>query len=226
MNFIEWLAIDEGRRFRQKGPTPGAFGRDPGRARLRKLRTPGEEAIGRGAISGMDQPTRSGAGRDIEKLVMRALREVAGWKIEDASMKQDMVDKIDGWKIDGAKKTPIQVKFRDSGNDIAVKVEWRGKPGRDMRGGAELYAVLDQSGYNIRVRRADEVKRIAERMLAEFNRNGRPSMLRLDDGDIRKSYDPFDGYPIVMAYINPESPSFTYQENFRLPKVVWQYRAA
>ena len=226
MDFIEWLAIDEGRRFRQRGPVGGAFGRDPGRGNLRKLKVQGQEEIGRGAISGLDQATRSAAGRSIESLVMRALAEVSGWNIEDATAQQDMHNKIDGWRVDGGKKIPIQVKFRDSGNDIAVKVEWRGKPGRDMRGDAELYAVLDKSGYVIRVRYAQEVKDIARRMLDEFNQSGRPSMLRLDDGDIRKGYDPHDGYPIVMAYIDPEAPGFTYKVNFRLPKVIWQYRAA
>jgi hypothetical protein len=220
--FNEWLDIREGR---WRGQVGGAFGNDPQRGQLRKLHQRGQEEVGRGAISGLDQQTRSMAGRSVEALVMKALAEVSGWKIEEATFQQDTQEKIDGWKIEGGgKRIPIQVKFRDSGDDIAAKVEWKGKPGRDLRGNAQLYVVLDRAGLNIRVRSADEVKAIARRMLEEFNAKGRPSSLRLDNGTIRKGYDPHDGAPIVMVYILPDAPGFTYKENFRLPKVIWSYR--
>jgi len=234
MDFYElWLRIDEANRFRfgqgrgpRRGHVPGAFGNDPSRARLRKLKVRGEEEVGRGEISGMDVQTRVDAGKSIESLILKALAEVSGWEIEQSSMQQDMHRKIDGWRVDGGQKTAIQAKFRDSGSDIAVKVEWRGKPGRDLRGDAELYAVLSQDGMTIRVRDANQVKATARRMLEQYNDASRPSMLRLDDGQIRSAFDPHDGSRIVMAYIYPDADSLTYREDFRLPKVIWRYRAA
>ena len=120
-------------------------------------------------------------GKEIESKIIESLIN-HGWKISTASANQDKFDKIDGILISSKDPmpvklpAPIQIKYRDTGNDILMEVCWLfdgdfSKPiselltGRDMKGKAEIYVSLDQNGETIRVRLAKEAKENALKLL-------------------------------------------------------------
>jgi hypothetical protein len=92
---------------------------------------------------------RIAAGKQVEKSILDALRQ-KGYKIKDPSTGEDKYDKIDGWWI-GTKGTPysVQVKFRQSGDDILFELTKdidKNIPGRDLISKAMVYLVADRSG--------------------------------------------------------------------------------
>lgn len=89
------------------------------------------------------------AGKQVEYSILNGLRQ-KGIKIENPTDQQDKYDKIDGWWVDvKGRKHPVQVKFRQSGDDILfelIKDVDRDIPGRDIISKATLYLVADRSG--------------------------------------------------------------------------------
>ena len=65
---------------------------------------------------------RISAGKRVEAEILNALRQ-KGYKIEDPTEQQDKYDKIDGWWVDKKNnKHGVQVKFRQSGDDILFEL--------------------------------------------------------------------------------------------------------
>lgn len=167
----------------------------------------------RNSNSQMRMDDRVNFGKDIEKKILNTLKN-NGMRITLASQKEDMKDKIDGHYADENGRGPIQVKYRDSGDDILVEVmkDWhRQIPGRDMAGTAKYYVVLSRDGKLIRLIEYSEIKSIVQTALKqlehkgfdEFNNfktmfNGAPVELKL-----RK--DNYSGTLKLMAYINPKA---------------------
>jgi hypothetical protein len=120
-------------------------------------------------------------GKGIETNILQALQS-HGWEIKPVSSKADKYDKIDGVIQSAPISLPValpaflQVKYRDTGNDLLMEVVWEYTgnfagniedllTGRDMRGKAQIYANLNQEGSLIRIRSAYEAKDICKQLL-------------------------------------------------------------
>jgi hypothetical protein len=188
--------------------TPGApAGAKPGAG------TPATPASGReqNRFQGMSQ--RVDYGKGIEDQIYKGM-ESCGLKLRKPSGREDMIDKIDGWWDDGTQEHPVQIKYRDTGDDILFEVmkDYHGNiPGRDMIGKATHYAVLTRDGSLIRIVRVADAKAIIGEMQKRADEDG------FDQSDsyrmpvkggtamLRIRPDPRSGNVKLMAYIPPSA---------------------
>ena len=221
MNFSEWLSINEAR---WRGPVGGAFGNDSQRMQQKLVKpvtqpkdempkplghspnpadrtTPPQMRMGN-RFQNFDQ--RVEYGKSIEKQIFDSLVR-CGLKLRQPSNQEDMYDKIDGWweTPDGAK--PIQIKYRDTGDDILFEVmkDYRlGVAGRDMIGKAEFYAVLNRGGKIVLVSVA-EAKQLIEEMRSKAEQEGFDDRgnYKMGDAILRVRPDPRSQQEKLMAYI-------------------------
>lgn len=171
-------------------------------------------------------------GKAIESKIINALTK-QGWVVSLPSSNQDRFDKIDGVLISSqesfpvALPAPIQIKYRDTGNDLLMEVCWLfdgnfDQPvynlltGRDMKGKAKLYVSLDQNGETIRVRLAEEAKKNALELLKNLIKN-RSKVFTSELGQIRITRDPKDGRKKINAFINPDS--FFWTKNYPIGNI-------
>lgn len=222
MNFSEWLLTTEAR---WRGPVGGAFGRDP-RVQQQKMTpmTKPEETpeapkttLGHAPnpsdrisppqqrmdnrFQNIDQ--RVQYGKIIEKQIFDSLVQ-CGMKLREPSNQEDMYDKIDGWWETPSGEKPIQIKYRDTGNDILFEVMKdyrRGVPGRDMVGKAEFYAVL--SGGKIALVSVAEAKKLIKEMQSRAESEGfdHRGNYRMGGAILRVRPDPRSQQDKLMAYI-------------------------
>lgn len=231
MNFTEWLTLDEGNR--NRGPVGGAFGNNPRRMAQAKMtkkpvitspsvkpseetplpinapapndatRQPPPQQRLDNRFQGIDQ--RVQYGKSIEKQIFDHLVD-CGLKLHEPSGREDMYDKIDGWweREDGLK--PIQIKYRDTGDDILFEVMKdinRNVPGRDMIGKAIYYAVANREGTRIVVVSVDDAKQLIEEMRDRAEREGfdNRGTYRMGGAMLRIREDPRSGQDKLMAFI-------------------------
>jgi hypothetical protein len=182
-------------------------------------------------------------GKDIEKKVMEALINMYGWDIDPSTDSQDMHEKVDGWIMHTDDKmgimsemTPLQVKYRDTGNDLLMEVIKKWSPdmldipcescctGRDMKGLATIYAVLNQDGRIIRMRKTHEARTLTmhllRRLFESHKSNPKKKCITLDGSQIRFTKDPSSHTSKVIAYLNPES--FQWKVDYKLDKPIWE----
>lgn len=162
-------------------------------------------------LAGLDYDKRVDAGKRVEKKILDALRS-KGIKIEDPTSNQDMIDKIDGWwSGKNGQKYPVQVKFRQSGNDIlfeVVKDFDRNIPGRDMKSKSVLYLVSDKTGKT-RLYHTDVIKKKAQEVLKivqdDLKQNPRQDRWSGSGWEAKMQYDASNGNKKLMAYFNSNS---------------------
>jgi len=204
MDFKSFILLSE-------ASTPGAFGNDPNMRLVPNDRQSNQF---------QDMNKRVNFGKDIEAKIIQAISENTGWKIDPASKSEDMHDKIDGWVHFQGQKLPIQVKYRDSGDDILLEVynsERSGGDGRDMVGRAALYACMNKAGDTIRVRDASQLKMVAKNLKTQLMESGK-NVLSNRFGQIRWTNDPSSGIKKIIAYLKAEA--FT-GKDISLKKSVW-----
>lgn len=218
MNFIEWLNIDEAR---WKGPAGGAFGNDRSRMQQKKpmpkpltepetplphtpnlaMSPPAQRHDNR--FQGIDK--RVQYGKSIEKKIFDNLVQ-CGLKLREPSTQEDKYDKIDGWWETPSGEKPIQIKYRDTGDDILFEVLLdyeRGIPGRDMVGKAVYYAVLSRTGGNIVMVSVAEAKALITAAQDAADQEGfdERGNFRYRGVMLRIRPDPRTGQDKMMAYI-------------------------
>ncbi len=149
-------------------------------------------------------------GKVVEKEILDVLRK-HGMVIEEPTAAEDMQDKIDGWLIKDGQRIPIQVKFREGGDDIIfeiVKDIDRRTIGRDMASKAELYAVMNTANM-IRLFAVAELKKMAvtvrDFILGELG-NG---SVKTEWGSktacqVKLTVDKRHGNRKLMAFFNPK----------------------
>lgn len=102
-------------------------------------------------ISGLENTERVRLGKLRESHIADALKDQVGLRIVEASDRDDKERaKVDRWIDDNGHLVGLQIKFRETGDDLLFEVfdKWHGwddprnKLGRDLIGEAELYAVL------------------------------------------------------------------------------------
>lgn len=126
-SYNEWKKnIDEGRSFRQKGPPGGAFGKQ------RSLASQGIVNTDVPRIAGdynhtRDQHQKQGYNQRIAFGLTQEPKIISAAKACDieiirATSEQDKFGGIDGWWKVNDQLIPIQIKYRDSGNDIGFEI--------------------------------------------------------------------------------------------------------
>jgi hypothetical protein len=225
MNFSEWLSTNEAR---WRGPVGGAFGNDSRRMQQQKRSvTPvskPEEEMPKPDLGHAPNPADRTAppqmrmgnrfqridqrveyGKSIEKQIFDSLVQ-CGMKLREPSSQEDMYDKIDGWWETPSGEKPIQIKYRDTGDDILFEVMKdyrRGIPGRDMVGKAEFYAVLSRVGGKIVLVSVAEAKKLIEEMKTRAEDEGfdQRGNYRMGGAILRVRPDPRSQQDKLMAYI-------------------------
>lgn len=207
MNFLKWLSIEESRR----GFAGGAFGRDSQRMQQTKNVTlnhkPNEVNPTQMRMDNrfQDASHRVHYGMGIEKQIFDSLIK-CGIKLRKPSMQNDMYDKIDAWwQINGVEKA-IQIKYRDTGDDILFEVMkdyHRGTPGRDMISKAQFYAVLSRVGNTIVLVDTNEIKTIVQEMKNRAENEGfdQRGNYQMGNAVLKIRPDPRTNQQKLMAYI-------------------------
>ena len=169
-------------------------------------------------------------GKTREGQIARALSEQHALKLEDATETEDKHQKIDRWLVDGDKKTAVQIKYRETGDDLLFEVfyHWDGfntgtnKIGRDMVGASKLYAVLRADRTTVVMASTDVAKGIINEMLATakavgWTVNVSPSQKTLKYAkfggvcELKVQRDPRDGRTKMVAYIPAQVFIMEYQ---------------
>lgn len=168
----------------------------------------------------LDHRERVQIGRLREQQIVAALKSQHGLDLSPPTEAQDKEQKIDAFLETDGKKQAVQIKYRQTGDDILVEVfdRWFGwdkkenKVGRDMIGKAELYVVLRQDKKTVVMTTTATIKAIVNNMLRCAMTGGWTE----DKGEQQKtlSYhkhggkcqlkvqrDPRDGRTKMMAYI-------------------------
>lgn len=209
ITFLEYLEM-------RRGPAPGAFGREGGSAfgtlrTDRKVQMPTK--VDPLSNRFQDLYTRVQSGKVKEGIIINTLKD-KGFNITSATVSQDMHDKIDGW-LDGNK--PVQIKYRDTGDDILMEIIKPFAPnmvnnytfsGRDMRGKAEIYISLNLARDIIRIRDAKAIKQLAQNLTHEFIDYYQKTNLRsltTKEGTVKFTEDPANHVGKIMAYISPNA---------------------
>lgn len=225
MNFSHWLNMSEGRGF-----VGGAFGNDPREKARREMEKRNNNPIVSPpsvtnnmthAPNPENRPTpstqrhdnrfqaknqRVNYGKGIEKQIFDNL-VACGMKLREPSNSEDMYDKIDGWWDQNGNEEPLQIKYRDTGDDILFEVmkDYHQKvPGRDMVGKAIYYAVLARSGGQIVVVEVAEAKKLIQSALTAVEHEGfdeRGNYQTSGGLMLRIRRDPRSGQEKLMAYI-------------------------
>ena len=215
MQFKNWLNMDEG-RFR--GPVGGAFGNDRRRMQQRggtqtaprpaPIPQPSNVTVQPGTRQQnrfQDREQRVDYGKSIEKKIFDSLVK-CGLRLEPVTSSEDKYSKIDAYWVTPNGKKAVQIKYRDTGDDIGFEVMldyYGGVVGCDMKGRAEFYAVLNRAGNTIVMVRVAEAKAIINQMVQDAENGG------FDDrGTYHKGRavlmirpDPRTGIKKLMAYL-------------------------
>lgn len=207
MSFSEWLLATEAR---WRGPAGGAFGNDSRRMQQskgvdHKRNAPEDTTQMRMGNRFSDIDQRVEYGKGIEKQIFDSLIK-CGMKLRGASTQEDKFDKIDGWWQTPSGEKPIQIKYRDTGDDILFEVMKdynRGIPGRDMIGKAEFYAVLSRVGGKIVLVSVKEAKLLIKEMQSRADQEGfdQRGNYRMGGAMLRVRPDPSSKQEKLMAYI-------------------------
>jgi hypothetical protein len=152
---------------------------------------------------------RVAQGKGVEDQIYQHLSQ-NGMRLFKPKPEEDMHSKIDAWwsQPDGAAKG-IQIKYRDTGDDVLFEVwkDYKNRiPGRDMVSKAEYYAVKDRAGQ-IRLFKTAEAKMIVNMMMKRVEqvgwseRNDFKMVVPGGFGYLMLRQDPASGVEKVVAYI-------------------------
>jgi hypothetical protein len=168
----------------------------------------------------LDNRSRVERGRHREEQLIEALRKQHSLALKPPTEAQDKEQKIDCFLEADGKKIAVQIKYRETGDDVLVEVydRWLGwdnqnnKAGRDMIGKAERYVVLRQDRKSVVMTETAIIKQLVYRMVNSAKANGwtedkgeQQKTLRyhLPGGkcELKVQRDPHDGRTKMMAYI-------------------------
>ena len=155
--------------------------------------------------------SRIHAGKQVEHKIIAQLR-TKGMTIRDPTPDQDKYDKIDGIGVSpSGKEFPIQIKFRETGDDILFELVSdldKKKPGRDIISKAEFYVVADRQGVT-RMFYTAPIKEKAKEILATTEKDlaADPYKTRWSGSgwEAKMQWDRASGARKIVAYFNPHS---------------------
>lgn len=156
-----------------------------------------------------DYNTRISAGKVVEKSILDGLRK-RGIKIDNPSESEDKYEKIDGWWIDSKQRRhPLQVKFRQSGDDILFELTKdidKKIVGRDLKSKATLYLVANRSGTT-RLFFTKPIKEKAEQLLKtvedDLKKEPHKTQWSGNGWEVKLQIDRAHGQRKLVAYFKP-----------------------
>lgn len=160
-------------------------------------------------LNAMNYQGRVEAGKAVEKEILAVLRK-AGIEIAEPTADEDMREKIDGWMTWLGERVPIQVKFREGGNDVIfeiIKDIDKSVPGRDMVSKAVLYVVMDTANV-IRLFAVEQIKAMAilvrDHVLGELRQFPNKTNWGSNTAcNVKITVDKRHGNRKMMTYFNP-----------------------
>lgn len=152
---------------------------------------------------------RIAAGKSVESQIINALRQ-KGFKIDNPTASEDKYDKIDGWWVDKkGNRYPLQIKFRQSGNDIIFELIQNmtsGNEGRDLKSKAILYIIADTHGTT-RMLLVQPIKKKANEILdyikKELLKNPNQQNFGGQGWEAKIQFDRAHGQQKLVAYFDP-----------------------
>ncbi len=231
--FLDWF--NEGRRFQMKGPVGGAFGKPKPfqnaeigqytHTRDQQRNLQGPDAYNQRVAFGLTQ----------EQKILKAAKENCGIDISPSTPSEDKFQKIDGWWKKDNTPVPVQIKYRDTGDDLLFEVikpftnmpilSNQNRLGRDVkpagmpanqfdpnsRIGAQYIFHLNSSGNKLSIIETKPCYEIIYKLLKEIDAYGWSNPYRkmhsTSQGVIRWQLDGSSGVQKIMAYlpVNPVS---------------------
>jgi hypothetical protein len=178
-------------------------------------------------ISSKTYETRVHYGKQVEKCIIEQLR-LHDYKIVEASEREDMFDKIDGYILNQESICPLQIKYRQTGDDILFEISFmdRASPtmvwdGRDMIGKSSTYACLSFDGNTIWLCSARDIKakadELAKRLLSLYLKSS-TTYLTDGKGELKITTDRESGRKKMLFFAKPSSFSF---ETIHLEDSIW-----
>lgn len=158
-------------------------------------------------------------GKEREGQIANALKQQVGLNIIEASDDDDKARKVDRWLDRNGKQIALQIKYRETGEDLLFEVydrwfDWddhRNKVGRDMLGDAQLYAVLKTDKQTVVMVPTDYAKTIIREMIEIVQQHGwtvenhiSKTFRFFQHGhkiELKAQKDPRDGRQKMVAYI-------------------------
>lgn len=153
------------------------------------------------------------AGRAVESRIFHAWQaklQSRGIKLELPTTTEDKKDKIDLWLINPkGKRFSVQVKYRESGDDIIFEIiknvqNWT--IGRDVASVAQLYFFVDRTGKGW-LYWSKPLKELADHLTSEAQKSLETSPNQTEwDGqgyEMKRRMDPASGEQKLVAFISP-----------------------
>ena len=178
-------------------------------------------------ISSKAYEARVHYGKQVEKCIMEQLR-LQDYKIVEASEGEDMYDKIDGYILNQDAICPLQVKYRQTGDDILFEISFMDRAsttmvwdGRDMIGKSSTYACLSFDGNTIWLCTTRDIKakadELAKRLLTSYLKSS-TTYLSDSKGELKITTDRESGRKKMLFFAKPSSFAF---ETIRLEHSIW-----
>jgi hypothetical protein len=155
-----------------------------------------------------DYKSRVNAGKNKESKIISQLKKF-GVDIEEPTPEEDMYDKIDGWINQNGKRTSVQIKFRESGDDILFEIMKdfdKGREGRDLIGKSELYLVVNRAGLG-RLLLTSEIKKLAKQFVKAvpqaIQQNPEKNSWKGEGWEVKLTYDRATGQRKLIGFFSP-----------------------
>ena len=170
--------------------------------------------------SNQNYSSRVAQGKLIEGRILNQMRKKYNYVIDDPSANEDMYDKIDGWLHHREFKFGLQIKYRESGDDIIFEImkDWdKGIEGRDMICKSDLYIVADRLGQGYMVK-VSSLKTLMSDCLKEIREKGldHNDEYKTDGIVIKLRKDPYHGQLKLIGFIEPRRVQVIQKFQFHL----------
>lgn len=151
-------------------------------------------------------------GKILEALVARSLRpilEAMGNQLVESTVDEDKHPKIDRWIVTRKGKLSLQIKVRESGDDLIYEIvknvrTW--EDGRDLLCQADLYLYVDRAKTGWLYWLKDikgKIKTLREQARKDLNINPNQNFWSDNGYEMRVTTDRFHGNSKLMAFFNP-----------------------
>ena len=178
-------------------------------------------------ISSKNYHIRVDYGKKVEKCIIEQLRFI-GHTIIDSTEDEDKYDKIDGYIMIQQQINPLQIKYRQTGDDILFEVSFMDHAsqtmvwdGRDMIGKSSVYACLSNDGLVIWLCHTFQIKAkadaLAKQLLTLYLKYNQTSLID-EKGEIKITQDRESGRRKMLFFAKPSMFSF---DTICLEKSIW-----
>ncbi len=154
----------------------------------------------------MQYQARVTKGRARESQIMNAMKTNCKLEVTPAPNHDDILRGIDCYVTINRRIYPTQIKTRQSNEDLLFVISEDGKPGRDMKTQAELYAFLINE--NLYLIKTTAVRKAINDLVGLMNKEDKNQdkfsiNYKGVDCELSRQNDPVSGSSKLMAFIHP-----------------------